>query len=171
MITALLMQGHKQRSKLDKIRAEIASVEGEIEDIAVAQFPVDESLDRLLRQVDEKAALAETRLAYFTRPGDSPQLPDFDFGVFELIERRDRFVEHAKEMLERITPNPGLPTPERRAAVAKLKTKLRSLLVAEENEICKLESTGAVVDRRLVEPDILLTVWQELTSASNVKEK
>lgn len=166
MITALLIEGSRERKKLDKVRLAIKACEQDLEDLASAAFPVDESLDRILRQVDEQQELAATRLSYFTRPGDGPQLPATDAGFLSLLLGRDELERLLRARLEEMTPRPGLSRMERERTLSELRAKLAVLEEQEEIEICALEAQGCVVDRRQVDAELLLAVWDRTEPTS-----
>lgn len=162
MIEKLLFEGARERKQLDRIRGEIADVDQELEALAAANYPVDESIDRVMRRTDESAELARTQLGYFTRPGDFPDLPDSSIGLLAVLLGRDEVRDLLRTRITELTPAPGLSTDERTQAISDLATSRRELELKEEREICRLEAKGCVVDRRDIDPEILLEVWDQL---------
>ena len=165
-MTTFLQSGAKERRKLDKVRDELAALEDEIETIAAASFAVDESLDRILRIMDEKRRLADVQLSYFTRPGDGPVLPDLNLGFLAALLGPTEIEARLRTRLEQLTPAPGLPRAERERTLADLRAKCTALEEAEEREVCALEAAGFVVDRRGVDPELALRVWDALETSS-----
>ena len=159
--------GDRRRVDLDQVRARIEAVKAEIEAVSNAPLPVAEAVQRAIRAVRERAAVAENRFGGFAFaeggfvPAGAPRSGIDVLAVLfnvapELVEKGLR--AHLAPLCK-----DGVGTAERGARIAKLKDQLAALKDKDEELTIRLLLDGLVVERSVPETpeeiDRMLDVW------------
>ena len=154
-----------QREAVDRIRAELFTVEVEIDRIENLPIPVAEAGARFRESLDDRLRAATIGLSYFNLPGGAPRVDDLGatLAAVMLLGEPDRLDKAAKAALAKLarerTDGDGVSAAEREKLLEPLRSRRRELLLDEERAILALEAVGATVARRRVEPEILLEAW------------
>jgi hypothetical protein len=160
---ALLRVGDASRKKLDEIRGEIAAALESIEELHDAPLPAADVVRQVMSALGSKIDHARNAVRSYMWPGTSLPLTDVDPWALMALLLPD-FEKRLASLLA--VPSSKQPTslPVRQKKGAELKAKIASLERVEEVEICRLESLGYVVERRLDVPiETLLAVWNDAT--------
>lgn len=156
----ILESGAAQRVTLDRLRAERVACETELDQVSAATLSVDDAMTRVMTRLGQARDRAASYFTGFARPGSAPDpLAGGDLLGALLWLDPAGFEKQLRARLKSVLPG-GTSLSARTAAIAKLQQQLADLDEAEEQEICRLESLGLVVDRRAdVDLTMLLEVW------------
>lgn len=160
--------------KIDQLRAAIEAKASAIDAALNAQREVAEAVNDVLSHYDRVAAddnflsgvLASDGGEYAFALGASidPAHAGRDARTLLLLIGRDHIEKQARKYLEGRAKNQpaGLSRSERTTRIARLKSELRDLELAEERMIIMTEGPGGFIPRRPeADPKIILEVWSE----------
>lgn len=162
---SLLLAGDPLRKKLDKIRADIETTVAAIETARSAPISTDE-LRETIRQfvADHSGGGVVSSLRLLRHPRAHVSLHDWEpLAVITALFGQDEIERRIfATIMPEGTPD-GLSATDRAQQIAAFEKRLHELELAEEVEICRLETGGAcVLRRREVRPEILLAAWADL---------
>jgi hypothetical protein len=166
----IIVSGDKRRAALDKIRAELAEIEQQIEAVSEAPMSREESIATILHSTARE--LEQVRFTFSGHTSSGPYAPrtmptDKPWGTLRFLLGEAEFKRLVEERLDELSIELGPDRATRKQQIAELEAKRDALLEREERATCELEDKGLLVDRRLpAEPearraavDRLLDAW------------
>lgn len=168
----ILKVGAAPRDRLDGIEARITEIATELKRTETAQWPLDQVLDEIKRELQGEPAYRRVRPALSRLSGvgsvSARTRADALAALTEPLTLTDlAALNGADEVLKKLRlclapsfANSGLPTDARKKRLAELGLQLRSLEIEAERETMDLEKRGYIVLRR-AEADValLFEVW------------
>jgi hypothetical protein len=138
----ILRSGAKPRAKLDKVQAEIAQVELELKAVENGNVSIEQARERLTGLLTWPVRHAGHAFGSLLarNPGNVALPTTIGLGEYAYLHGPDAFID---SVIARIADYGGLPPDEHAARLQGLRQKLRSLQIAEEQEV--LDLSGAAI--------------------------
>jgi hypothetical protein len=160
-----LMTGDTRRKALDKIRAQIADIDAEAEQMADAPVTLAEVRERFADALaDARRYSRESVLKGATLQQPYPAL-DFKQPL-ALVDIAELFGDQI--LIDKLTENVradckgGISLADRAKRTAALKEQRAKLVDDDEREVCRLENAGYLVDRPYFDVARALAIWDEV---------